>query len=271
LLPQSKNSISVFSIDGKKVREITLPKVFSLEVEPELIMRAVLSIQSAKKQPQGVKPFAGRGGSAEYRGTRDLPSMERGINVGRARLPRKKNERGLLAGDVAKVPQAVGGPKAHPPKVEAVRKEKINKKEKRKALQSAIASCALKELVEKRHKFDATELPIVVEDKFEEISKTKDVISAMKAIGVYSDVEYAKSKRKRRSGKGKKRGRKFKKKKSILIVTSKKAPVFKAARNLEGVEIVPVNELNAELLAPGGMPGRLTVWSESAVKGVEGK
>jgi len=261
----------VFSIEGKKVRDITLPKVFSLEIEPELIQRAVLSIQSARKQPQGRKPYSGRGGSAEYRGSRDLPQMERGINVGHARLPRKKNARGLLAGDVAKVSQAVGGPKAHPPKVETVRKEKINKKEKKKALRSAIASCTLKDFVEKRHRFKAEKVPIVVEDKFEELSKTKDVVNAMKSLGVFKDVEYARSKRKRRSGKGKKRGRKFKKKKSVLVITSKNAAVFKAARNLEGVEIVPVRELNAELLAPGGVPGRLTIWSESAVKGVEGK
>ncbi len=271
-MPQSKSrSVAVFSLEGKKLREIALPGAFSSEIEPELIGRAVLSIQSAGKQPQGVKPFAGRQGSAEYRGSRELPHMERGINVGRARLPRKKNARGILAGDVAKVPQAVGGPKAHPPKVGSAKKEKINRKEKKKALQSAIASCAVREMVEKRHRFSAQGLPVVVEDKLEELQKTREVVNAFRSLGVLEDVENARAKRKRRTGKGRKRGRKFKKKKSVLLVTSKKAPVFRAARNLEGVEVVPLRELNAELLAPGGVPGRLTVWSESAIKGVEGK
>nr|NIQ06333.1 50S ribosomal protein L4 [Candidatus Korarchaeota archaeon] len=38
------------------------------------------------------------------------------------------------------------------------------------------------------------------------------------------------------------------------------------ARNLPGVDIVKVNNLNVELLAPGTHPGRLTVWTSSALE-----
>ena len=96
--------------------------------------------------------------------------------------------------------------------------------------------------------------------------KTKEVIKALKALKVYEAVEDAKDKRKIRAGKGKRRGRKYKKRKSILIVIGKDAPLYKAARNLEGIDICAVRNLNAELLAPGTEPGRLTVWSEDAIK-----
>jgi large subunit ribosomal protein L4e len=39
-----------------------------------------------------------------------------------------------------------------------------------------------------------------------------------------------------------------------------------AARNLPGVDVVSVKELTVEKLAPGGVPGRLTVWTESAIR-----
>ena len=79
----------------------------------------------------------------------------------------------------------------------------------------------------------------------------------------------AKERRKIRAGKGKKRGRKYKRKKSILFVVGKAEKIFKAARNLEGVDVVESRNLNAELLAPGALAGRLTVWSEDALKGLE--
>ena len=55
----------------------------------------------------------------------------------------------------------------------------------------------------------------------------------------------------------------------MLIVTSKNADVYKAARNLEGVNVCSVNSLNVDLLAPGAVAGRLTLWSESALKEME--
>ncbi|MBN2066891.1 MAG: 50S ribosomal protein L4 [Candidatus Diapherotrites archaeon] len=257
----------VFSLEGKKLHEIELPKQFQGEVDSALIKRAVQSIEAAAIQPRGTKKRAGRQNTARYRGKRDLPSTGRGINVGRARLPRLKNRRDLLYGRVAGIPRAVGGPKAHPPKVEKNRKEKINKKEKRAALESAIAACTKKELVEKRHSLPKEAgLPVIVEDNFEKIAKTKEVLKAFKALGLADDVESAKQKTRKRAGKGKKRGRKKKIKKSVLIVTKENSQVFKAARNLPGVECTIVKHLNAKLLAPGSEPGRLTVWSESAVK-----
>ncbi|MDD5148209.1 MAG: 50S ribosomal protein L4 [Candidatus ainarchaeum sp.] len=262
----------VFALDGKKIRDIELPRVFETEFHPNLIKRAVLSSQSARLQPKGNFIMAGRMNSAEYRGARRLPNQERSINVGHARLPRLKNRRGLLYGRVARVPQAVGGPRAHPPKIEKKIWERINKKERKKALESAIAASAKKELVEKRHALEeGIVLPVIIEDKFEDLKKTREVITVLSALKLGKDLENAKAKRRRKSGKGKRRGRKIKQKKSVLIITKKNSQVYKAARNIAGIDICEVRNLNTELLAPGCSAGRLAVWTESAVKALETK
>ncbi len=261
-------SAPVYSIDGIQVGTIELPDIFEEEVRPDLIKRAVLSIISARRQPYGSMKMAGRLYTAEYVGMRRLPPWRRTINVGRARLPRTKDRGELIFGRVANVPQAVGGPRAHPPKVEKVWKEKINKKEKVKAIISAIAATAVKELVEKRgHIIDKVKhIPLIVEDKLEEISSTKELKTALKKLGVWDDVMRAYKKTRIRAGKGKRRGRVKKVPKSVLIVVSKNKGIYKAARNLPGVDVVEARNLNAELLAPGTHPGRLTIWTVSAIK-----
>ena len=51
------------------------------------------------------------------------------------------------------------------------------------------------------------------------------------------------------------RGRRFKQRKSLLIVTADQP--LRAARNLAGVDVVTVDQLNVEHLAPGMLAGRL--------------
>jgi large subunit ribosomal protein L4e len=51
-----------------------------------------------------------------------------------------------------------------------------------------------------------------------------------------------------------------------LIVVSKNKGLFKAAGNLSGLNVTTVNDLNAEMLAPGTHPGRLTLWSNNAIE-----
>ncbi|MFH1257178.1 MAG: 50S ribosomal protein L4 [Candidatus Diapherotrites archaeon] len=259
----------VHSLDGKELKEISLPEAFEAEIDEALIKRAVLSIQSARVQRKGASHAAGRDYAIFFSALRSKPSMYRVINTEHARLPRLKNRRYPLSGRVAGVSHAVKGTRAHPLKPEKNPAEKINKKEKKKATASAIAATAKPELVKKRgHLFAKdTRLPLVVEDKFEELKKTREVVHALEKLNLFEDVEKVKKKKKKvRAGKGKKRGRKYKGGKSVLIVTGKNASVFNAARNLPGVEIVEARNLNAELLAPGAVPGRLTLWTESALK-----
>lgn len=257
---------AVRDLQGKEVGEIELPDVFSTPVREDLIRRAVKAVWANRLQPYGTKPMAGRSYAASVDNRRRIgSSMNHTVNVGRARLPRVRFRRYLLYGFVANVPQARGGPKAHPPKVEKKLWEKINKKERRLALRSAIAATASMEWVRGRgHRFDA-QLPLVVVDDIESISKTSAVRDVLTAMGVWEDVERAYNGRRRRAGKGKRRGRVHKVPKSVLIVVSENRGIYRAARNLPGVDVVEVRNLNAELLAPGAHPGRLTIWTKGAV------
>ncbi len=241
----------VLSLSGEVVEEIELPKVFEEEFRPDIIKRAVLAIQSHRRQPYGPNPLAGV----------DYAWENWGPGYGYARVPRIKHGSRAVV-----VPQAVGGRKAHPPKPQRKWAEKINKKEMKKALRSAIAATANVELVKARNHLFEGELPKVVVNDIESIKKTKEVIEVFKAIGVYEDVERAKETKRYRAGKGKMRGRRYKMKKSVLLVVGRDDGILKAAKNLPGVDAVLVRNLNVELLAPGCHAGRLTVWSKSAIE-----
>ena len=251
----AKSTVSVYDLDGKAVGRVKVPKVFQTPIRPDVIKRAVLAIQTHRLQPQGRDVMAGKRTSAESWGARH----------GVSRVPRVKGSRYPRAGQGAFAPMTVGGRAAHPPKVEKVIRKEINKKERRLAIRSAIAATAVKELVAKRgHVVDEVKnFPLVVDDALEDLERTRDVREVFKNLGLWPDVERA-SERKVRAGKGKMRGRRLKKRKGPLIVVSKDGGIFKAARNLPGVDVVLVKDLNAELLAPGTHPGRLTVWTKSA-------
>jgi len=244
----------VRTLTGEVAHEIDLPEIFTEEYRPDLIKRAVLALQSTRFQPHGTDPYAGIRTSAESWGS------GRGV----AQVPRLKN-----GSRVARVPQATGGRAAHPPKVAKILVKDINRKEKRKAFRSAVAASISAELIQGRgHLFTVESgLPLVFEDRFEEITRTGDVIAALTALGVYADIERAKNSRKVRAGRGTMRGRRYKQRKSVLIVTGNEP--LRAARNLAGVDAVAVNQLNTELLAPGTQAGRLTIWTESAIRRLE--
>ncbi len=263
---------SVYSMEGKKVKDMTLPPVFHTAYDPSLIKRAVLAVQTTRVQPFGVKKGAGRNNTAEYIGVRGKPNPFKTINVGHARLPRLRNRRGILYGKVAAVPQARGGPIAHGPKVEQKNIEHINVKERKKAIASAIAASVNVSLVKGRgHTFDDKMFPLIVDHSVESLAKTKDIIKTLTALHVEKDVQKAKDKKQVRAGKNKNRGNRFRQKKSLLIVTNGTQPLYKAARNLPGVDVVQVQSLNAEHLAPGALAGRLTIWTEAAVEALAKK
>ena len=113
---------------------------------------------------------------------------------------------------------------------------------------------------------DVPQIPLIVTDSIEELTKTKEVEEALVHLGVLSDIYRARASRKIRAGKGKRRGRKMKQAVGPLIVVAENKGLVDAASNIPGVGIVMVNDLNAEILAPGGHPGRLTLWTNGAIE-----
>jgi large subunit ribosomal protein L4e len=235
-------------LDGEDAGEVDLPAVFETTYRPDLIQRAVLAAQANRKQDHGAD---------EYAGLR-TPAESPGSGRGMAHVPRQN-------GQARRVPHAVSGRAAHPPKAEKDRSLKVNDKERKQAVRSAIAATTDAELVAERgHRFeDDVELPLVVGDEFEDLEKTKEVVSFLEAVGLHADVERADENRSIKAGQGKLRGRKYRTPSSVLFVTSEQPST--AARNLAGATVATANEVNAEDLAPGGQGGRLTVWTESAL------
>lgn len=249
-----KKTAKVFNLEGKAVEKITLPPVFATPLRPDVIKRAVLAIQSSRIQPQGRNPMAGKRTTAE----------SRGVGLGIARIPRIKGP----TGRGAFAPGTVGGRAAHPPTANKKIVKRIPKKEKKLALLSAIAATASEEVVASRgHSIDdVPEIPLIVTKDLEELKKTKEVEEALIHLGVFSDIYRVKESRKVRAGKGKRRGRKMKQAVGPLIVVAENKGLVKAAKNLPGLDVVTVDDLNAEVLAPGTHPGRLTIWTSSAVE-----
>ena len=87
----------------------------------------------------------------------------------------------------------------------------------------------------------------------------------MEDLGLLEDVKRAREGKGIRAGKGKSRGRKYRTPKSVLLVLSEDSDSERAFRNLSGVDVTTSKNLNTELLAPGGDPGRLVIFSKSAV------
>lgn len=121
------------------------------------------------------------------------------------------------------------------------------------------------------HRIEGLEqVPIIVEDELESVRKTSETREIFKALGVYDDVVKAKESKKIRAGRGKTRGRKYKSGKGPLVVVGEDKGISLGARNHAGVEIVAVENLNAELLAPGTHAGRLTIFTKSAIEKIGG-
>ena len=248
--------VNIYGIDGAVQEKVDLPAVFYTPYRPDIIKKSFNTMSSNKRQPYGSDPFAGAKHSVK--------SVGKG--KGSSRVPR------LTQGSAAALaPCVVGGRRAHPPKVTKDWKEKINKKERLFALHSALAATADKTLVSARgHKFDdKLTLPIVVDDSFADMKKTKEVIEAFQKIGVYDDVMRSINGKHIRAGKGKCRGRRYRTPKSVLIVSTKQE-IIKSSRNLTGVDIVTPNMVNINYLAPGGIAGRLTIFTTSALKTLGG-
>jgi large subunit ribosomal protein L4e len=255
-------TVSVYDADGKSVGEVAVPDFFDSPVRADLIRRAVVSLQSAAFQPQGRDPMAGKRTTAE----------SYGVGRGMSRIPRVKGERYARGGLAGFAAGTVKGRLTFPPTSAKQGIKRINKKELKLAFRSAVAATSSKELVKARgHKFSSDlDLPLVISDEAEKITSSSGAEKILRSLGLWEDVERA-SNRKARSGKGSVRGRPFKHPVGALVVVAKRLGAEKAFRNFTGVKVVDVQSLNVTDLAPGTYPGRLTIWTESALKGLDSR
>ncbi|ESQ25767.1 MAG: 50S ribosomal protein L4P [uncultured Acidilobus sp. JCHS] len=239
--------VPVYSATGEVQGNVRLPDVYRVPVRKDLIHRVFMSEFTAAVQPKGRDPMAGMRTTA----------VSLGIHHGLARVPRVKGStRARLA------PFVRGGRLAHPPRVDENIKEEVNKLERLMGTMSALAATAYVDLVRARgHVFEASAVPIVIDSAvLQSVKRTREARELLKKLGVYSDVERAAEGTKVRAGKGKMRGRRYVEPKSVLFVLEDHASPFAiAVKGLPGVDVVEPQLVSVLELAPGGVPGRLTV------------
>jgi len=249
---------AVVGLNGKSSGEVEVPEVFETQLRPDLVKRVFWLVGSHRLQPKGRDPMAGERTTAE---THSPPT-----GTGRSRIPRVKGERysrGGLAGGVASV---VKGRLPHPPRSEKVIHLGVNRKERRLATNSAIAYTADLGAVQARgHRVKKLALPLVVADDIETVEKTTELISFLEKVQLKAELERVEERVKRNTGKRRLRGRAYRTGVGPLIVVTNDRGVGKAAGGIPGVDVMRVESLSVVDLAPGGVPGRLTLWTESAI------
>lgn len=239
----------VLRVNGGKTSEIELPIQFVEPLREDLIRKAVRALQISRKQAYGHDPMAGKrqGYTTPKRRKKFKTTYGKGISRIRRKHLWSRGSQFRWVG--AYVANAISGRKAFAPTSDKNTLLKINKKERRKAIRSAISASKY----------------VIIDAKIEALKKTQDVEKSLNSNKLDKELVRAKSK-KVRAGVGTRRGRKYKTKVGPLMIFSKACPAMIAAENLAGIDVVIVNNLNAELLAPGGQTGRTTVWSSDAIK-----
>src|SRR3989344_5163802 len=257
--------LKVLDLQGNESSSIEMPIQFEEDYRPNLIKRAFYELVSRLRQKYGAFPEAGKRPSSKLSKRRSNYRGSYGHSL--SRVQRKVFwRRGTQFGwQAAFSPGIVGGRRAHPPKAEKNWELKINKKEKKKALRSALSAVLLKDVVQARGHNIPEKYPFVIYNSFENLNKTKEVENVLVKLGFEKEFERAKIKT-IRAGRGKARGRPYKKRKGLLIVVSNDTKIRKAAENLPGIDVCKANALNAQLLAPGSHAGRATLFTKAAIE-----
>jgi large subunit ribosomal protein L4e len=252
-------SVKVLDMNGKSSGEVALPGVFSTALRPDIVSRTWWILKSHSLQPYGRDPMAGNRTSAET----GNPPTGRGVS----RIPRVKGAGTGKAGQAGGVASIVGGRLPHPPRSEKVIYRKVNVKERKLALDTAIAFTGDASAVAWRgHKTGKLKFPVVVSDDLEAVEKTSALEAFLVGLGLTDELKRVYRGVKRRSGTPRMRGRTTRKKVGPLIVVGIDRGVGKAASSIPGVEVSSVDDLSVLPLAPGGVAGRLTLWTASAIE-----
>ena len=253
-----KTELIVRSTHGKAEGTVQLPHVFETPYRPDVIRRAYVNLLSHKFQEQGRYPAAGEMVSAESRNT----------GLGIARLARIRGQGFSRAGQAAGVAGVRAGRIAHPPESWKDIYKKINKKERRLALSSAIAATSHKDIIVSRgHRVEGiSDFPIIASDSIESITKSRDLVQALLAFGLAEDLS--------RSGASKAKGTKSGSRAkstgtSALVVVRRGSNVCRLANSIPGIDVKDVESLSVLDLAPGAKPIRLTVFSKGSLEHLE--
>jgi large subunit ribosomal protein L4e len=250
---------TVYTISGEKKGDVQLPTVFGTKIREDIVLKTY----EAQKEysPYGPSPYAGRRHSASGTISHQRHDWKGHYGKGIARVPRKamwrRGDQFYWVG--AEINSARGGRRVHPP-AGMMTLLKINAKEQKMALRSAIAATASPDHVMQRYsRIEKVTFgsPLVLASPVAPRTKSKEFEQFLdKTLGNYSAL--ARKQTEVRSGKGKGRGRKYKRNAGLLVVTGKDEQF-----GLKGFDVRRVTHLRVADLYP---LGRLTLYTEQALK-----
>merc|ERR1712133_93610 len=258
-LSAARPQITVYSEKNEATdAPVCLPAVFKAPIRPDIVSFIHHEVAKNHRHPYCVNRDAGHQTSAESWGT--------GRAV--ARIPRVRGGGTHRSGQGAFGNMCRGGHMFAPTKVYRRWHRRVNVAQKRYALCSAIAASGVPALVmAKGHRIEEIpEVPLVVSDKVQSYTKTKEAYIMLKRTKSYNDIDQVCKTKRMRAGKGKMRNRRRIMKRGPLIVYDQDQGLTRAFRNLPGVDTISVDNLNILKLAPGGHVGRFCIWTESAFK-----
>jgi len=257
-LSTARPLISVYNEKGEEVKDqsLSLPAVFKAPIRPDVVNFVHQQISFNHRQPYCVSEKAGHQTSAESWGT--------GRAV--ARIPRVRGGGTHRSGQGAFGNMCRGGRMFAPTKPWRRWHRRVNINQRRYALASAVAASGVPALVlSKGHVVEKIpEVPLVISDKVQEFTKTKQAVIFLRRIKAWEDIQKVYKSQRIRAGKGKMRNRRRIQRKGPLIVYNKDQGLRRAFRNIPGIDVVSIDKLNLLKLAPGGHVGRFIIWTQSA-------
>lgn len=261
----ARPAIAVWNFEkpNEVTETVALPGVFQAPIRLDIVHFVFSNINKNRRQAHGVDPRAGHKHSAESWGT--------GRAV--ARIPRVSGSGTNRSGQGAFGNMCRKGRMFAPLKTWRRWHRRVNIKQKRHAVASAVAATAIVPLVLARgHRVsNINELPLVFNNAVESIDRTKDAVAWLKRVGAFEDVERVVDGRTIRSGKGKWRNNRYTTRKGpLVIVGTENTKLHTALRNVPGVTVANVHRLNLLELAPGGQLGRFVIWTQSAFTALNG-
>ncbi|XP_070491223.1 large ribosomal subunit protein uL4 [Chironomus tepperi] len=259
-LSAARPLVGVYTDKNEVIKDTTiaLPAIFKAPIRPDVVNDVHQLMRRNARQAYAVNAEAGHQTSAESWGT--------GRAV--ARIPRVRGGGTHRSGQGAFGNMCRGGRMFAPTKPWRRWHRRISVNQKRYAVVSAIAASGVPALVQARgHVIDGiSELPLVVSDKIQEYTKTKQAVLFLRRNKLWGDVLKVYRSKRFRAGRGKMRDRRRIQRRGPLIVYSKDDGLRRAFRNIPGVDTMSVHKMNLLKLAPGGHLGRLIVWTEAAFK-----
>jgi len=231
----------LYDSSGKKKSEIALPELFDSPIREDISAKCFEAEKFALRQPYSTYDEAGKRHSASGTISHQRHQWKGHYGKGISRLPRKTMwRRGTQFFWIgAEVSQTRGGRVSHPPKG-LYSSRKINQKERKIALSSALASSFSKDKIRQRYSSqNIPESSAIIESV---PSKTKQLIASVKNIFGDSS-EILERKKEVRRGKGKARGRKYKSNAGLLILTSDSEKVICSQYEVKKVKSLSIKDM----------------------------